>query len=102
MGIGEFVSWLAPVVDPSILLEMFLPSIVFVLFLMSVIAIISYYYLSTDISLLLPMPFKPKEILLARFILVTLSLYFLSFLLGSVLIGYGVGSGAVYFIMFTC
>ena len=39
MGIGEFVSWLAPVVDPSILLEMFLPSIVFVLFLMSVIVL---------------------------------------------------------------
>ncbi|HHU27817.1 TPA: hypothetical protein GXZ54_01510 [bacterium] len=98
MGIGEFVSWLAPVVDPSILLEMFLPSIVFVLFLMSVIAIISYYYLSTDISLLLPMPFKSKEILLARFILVTLSLYFFEFFFfGPVLIGYGVGSGAGLF-----
>lgn len=95
MATKELVNWLSPVITPSILLEMFVPSIVMMLFIFSVITIISYYYLSTDITLLLPMPLKPYEILLARFILVTVSLYFFEFLFfGPFMVGYGIGVGA--------
>lgn len=78
-----------------------LPILVFVLIAMSVFTIISVFFLSMDNSYLLPLPLKPWEILIARFITCMVLLYiitiaiFVPFVVG---IGIGYSMGFIYYL----
>ena len=73
----------------------FLPAINIIVIMISVFSVVSTFFFSTDNNQLLPMPIKPFEILMARFIITLLSTYtiVLMFVL-PLFLGYGIGTHA--------
>ncbi|MDP4180150.1 MAG: hypothetical protein Q8942_03555 [Bacillota bacterium] len=75
----------------------------FVVFFFGIFYVLNTFYFTTDIESLLPLPFKPFEIIGAKFIVVTIYEYLTELVvLLPVLIVYGVmsGSGVLYYIYF--
>lgn len=79
----------------NILLVMAVPTITILILILSAFLVISFFYLSVDNSLLLPLPLKPWQIILARLFVCFFYIYIIEFLLlAPIFIGYGMGMGA--------
>ncbi|MEH6850983.1 putative ABC transporter permease subunit, partial [Bacillus pseudomycoides] len=72
-------------------------------FLLSITTILTVFYYSDDVEMLLPLPLKPAHIITAKFITVLITQYVMtSFVLFPVFIVYGLQSGAfiTYYVYF--
>ena len=71
----------------------FLPMISLMILLFSIFGIISTFFLSSDMETLLALPFKPKEIIIAKFINSLTSVYLIEIMMFlPILIGIGLGA----------
>lgn len=71
----------------------FLPMISIMVLLFSIFGIISTFFLSSDMETLLALPFKPKEIIIAKFINSLTSVYLIEIMMFlPILIGIGLGA----------
>ena len=71
----------------------FLPMISIMILLFSIFGIISTFFLSSDMETLLALPFKPKEIIIAKFINSLTSVYLIEIMMFlPILIGIGLGA----------
>ncbi len=64
------------------------------IFFFGIYTILNIFYFSSDVEQLLPMPFKPREIIFSKFIAVYINMLMYSFILILPLIAYGVLSKA--------
>lgn len=72
-----------------------LPIMCVMVLLFSIFGIISTFYLSSDMDTLLSLPFKSKEIILAKFFNSLTSVYLIELMMMTpILLGIGIGSGA--------
>ena len=92
MGVGIGASFK----ELDLLLEgikSFIPLMSIMILLFSIFGIISTFFLSSDIETLLALPFKPKEIVIAKFINSLTSVYLIELMMFvPILIGIGVGA----------
>ena len=73
----------------------FLPIMSLMVLLFSIFGIISTFYLSSDMDTLLCLPFKPKDIILAKFFNSLTSVYLIELMMMTpILFGIGIGAGA--------
>lgn len=104
-GIGKFISkaydLLIGINQEGIILGFSLSIISTAIFFFGIFYIISTFYLSKDIEYLLPLPFKPSEILCAKFTIALFYEYISQFIfLTPILIAFGLksNSGLLYYI----
>lgn len=91
---GAIGALLSSVNSEAIVWNMMLPIATITTLVMSIFTIISVFFLSTENSLLLPLPIKPWQILLARFFTTLEMIYLIiGFLLLPICIGFGIGAG---------
>lgn len=81
--------------DPGIVIAMGLAVASIWVFLMSIMNILTVFYYSNDVEMLLPLPLKPAQIISAKFFTVLITQYVMSsFILLPIFITYGLKSGA--------
>ncbi|HFK1490274.1 TPA: ABC transporter permease [Bacillus cereus] len=81
--------------DPGMIIAMGLAIASIWVFLMSITNILTVFYYSNDIEMLLPLPLKPAQIISAKFLTVLITQYVMSsFILLPIFITYGLKSGA--------
>ncbi|MBH0349770.1 ABC transporter permease [Bacillus thuringiensis serovar muju] len=81
--------------DPGMIVAMGLAIASIWVFLMSITNILTVFYYSNDIEMLLPLPLKPAQIISAKFLTVLITQYVMSsFILLPIFITYGLKSGA--------
>ncbi|CAH2464693.1 MULTISPECIES: putative ABC transporter permease subunit [Bacillus] len=81
--------------EPGIIIAMGLAIASIWVFLMSITNILTVFYYSNDIEMLLPLPLKPSQIISAKFFTVLITQYVMSsFILWPIFITYGLKSGA--------
>ncbi|MGS2745647.1 putative ABC transporter permease subunit [Bacillus zanthoxyli] len=81
--------------DPGMIIAMGLAIASIWVFLMSITNILTVFYYSNDIEMLLPLPLKPAQIIWAKFLTVLITQYVMSsFILLPIFITYGLKSGA--------
>ena len=69
-------------------------------FLMSITNILTVFYYSNDIEMLLPLPLKPAQIISAKFLTVLITQYVMSsFILLPIFITYGFKKWRIYYIL---
>ena len=84
-------------VNPISLLSIILPFSFILIFVTSIFSVISTYFLSSDIEKLLPLPFKPWEIIIAKFLSSLMIVYIFIFaILFPIFLGLGVGGNATF------
>lgn len=97
---GLSIAQLILIEDASLipdLWKMILPVFTIAILLLSIITIISVFFLSMENKILLPLPLKSWEILLARFVTALLLIYVIEgMLFAPIIIGVGVGSNLNY------
>ncbi len=74
-------SSLEPINQQGIIISMILVLVTLLTLFFSIFSCINVYYLSSDIEYLLPLPLRPHEILLAKFIVLTIYTYIFEFAL---------------------
>lgn len=85
----------------DILLSLFLPLAGITVVIFSVFSVVSIFYLSRDSDHLLPMPIKPRDILISKFFVSMINEYYILFMfILPCLIGVGIGinAGLLYYI----
>ena len=101
-GINYLVSFSPQMgLNPISLLSLVLPISFILIFVTSIFSIVSTYFLSSDTEKLLPLPFKPWEIVIAKYLSSLVIVYIILFsVLFPILLGMGVGANAniVYYI----
>ncbi|OQR57245.1 ABC transporter permease [Bacillus sp. CDB3] len=81
--------------EPGIIIAIGLAIASIWVFLMSITNILTVFYYSNDIEMLLPLPLKPAQIISAKFLTVLITQYVMSsFILLPIFITYGLKSGA--------
>ncbi|WIG39958.1 putative ABC transporter permease subunit [Bacillus toyonensis] len=81
--------------DPGMIIAMGLAIASIWVFLISITNILTVFYYSNDIEMLLPLPLKPAQIISAKFLTVLITQYVMSsFILLPIFITYGLKSGA--------
>ncbi|MGK0534448.1 putative ABC transporter permease subunit [Bacillus sp. 'calajunan'] len=81
--------------DPGMIIAMGLAIASIWVFLMSITNILTVFYYSNDIEMLLPLPLKPAQIISAKFLTVLITQYVMSsFILLPIFITYGLKSSA--------
>ncbi|MDM5234946.1 ABC transporter permease [Bacillus cereus] len=81
--------------NPAIIIAMGLAIASIWVFLMSIMNILTVFYYSNDVEMLLPLPLKPAQIISAKFFTVLITQYVMSsFILWPIFITYGLKSGA--------
>ncbi|HFJ9284888.1 TPA: ABC transporter permease [Bacillus toyonensis] len=81
--------------DPGMIIAMGIAIASIWVFLMSITNILTVFYYSNDIEMLLPLPLKPAQIISAKFLTVLITQYVMSsFILLPIFITYGLKSGA--------
>ncbi|MGH1284111.1 putative ABC transporter permease subunit [Bacillus toyonensis] len=81
--------------EPGMIIAMGLAIASIWVFLMSITNILTVFYYSNDIEMLLPLPLKPAQIISAKFLTVLITQYVMSsFILLPIFITYGLKSGA--------
>ncbi|MGE7852313.1 putative ABC transporter permease subunit [Bacillus paramycoides] len=81
--------------NPGIVIAMGLAVASIWVFLMSIMNILTVFYYSNDVEMLLPLPLKPAQIISAKFFTVLITQYVMSsFILLPIFITYGLKSGA--------
>lgn len=105
IGLITFISkgynLLNPLQQTGIILSLGIVASGFVIFFFGIFYVISTFYFSMDIENLIPLPFKPSQIIAAKFIVVVVYEYVVELLfLGPILVVYGIKSsaGLVYYI----
>ena len=104
-GINYLVSFFPQMgLNPVSLLSLVLPISFILIFVTSIFSIVSTYFLSSDTEKLLPLPFKPWEIVIAKYLSSLVIVYIILFsVLFPILLGMGVGAkvGFVYYLYST-
>lgn len=86
--------------DPGMIIAMGLAIASIWVFLMSITNILTVFYYSNDIEMLLPLPLKPAQIISAKFLTVLITQYVMSsFILLPIFITYGLKKWRVYYIL---
>lgn len=98
-SIGKGVSIVYPMLKSigaeEMLISLSLRAVSIFLFIYSTISVLSYFYSSEDMDLLLPLPVKPYEIISAKFIVTTVNQYILGgIILIPLFLFYGISSHA--------
>ncbi|WP_242308884.1 ABC transporter permease [Bacillus cereus group sp. BfR-BA-01524] len=82
--------------EPGMIIAMGLAIASIWVFLISITNILTVFYYSNDIEMLLPLPLKPAQIISAKFLTVLITQYVMSsFILLPIFITYGLKSGAI-------
>lgn len=93
MVVKDVGATLAPLGAWSLVINILLPIASIVIVVLSVFTIISVFFLSTDNSVLLPLPLQPSQLLLARFFSSLIITYLIELvILLPLLIGLGIGA----------
>ncbi|NLK95978.1 MAG: hypothetical protein GX275_12465 [Clostridiales bacterium] len=98
--VGMYYPTLKLVNQEGMIIAMLLSSGVFITFFFGVYTILNIFYFSNDVEQLLPLPFKPNEIIFGKFITVYINMLLYSFMLIVPLTVYGVmsGGGILYYL----
>lgn len=101
--VGVTYQFLAPLGQEGVILSLTLSVVSMVIFFFGLFYVTGVFYFSQDIEYLLPLPFKPWEILGAKFLIALIYEYLteLLFLL-PVLVVFGLKSGGGVYYYFTC
>lgn len=79
----------------KIIISLVLPLAGVTTIVFSIFSVVSVFYLSKNSDYLLPMPFKPRDILLSKFIVSLMTDYYILFVfILPILLGVGIGTGA--------
>ena len=88
--------------DPGMIIAMGLAIASIWVFLMSITNILTVFYYSNDIEVLLPLPLKPAQIISAKFLTVLITQYVMSsFILLPIFITYGLKVAHLLHITYT-
>lgn len=95
VAMKEITSTLLPLGIADGLFYMILPLATVALLIISIFTVISVLFLSTDNAVLLSMPLKPREIIVARFLNIILYTYLIvGMFIIPAFVGYGIATGA--------
>ena len=97
----ELGKMIAPFDMLEILLKLFIPISVIILIIFSVFSLISTFFLSNDIEILLGMPIKSSDIIVAKFLNSLMTVYLIELMMFTpIVIGIGIGldSNVLFFI----
>lgn len=99
----NIINALIPINQEEMFLGIFFLAIATMVIFQSIFSIANVFYFSKDIEYILPMPIKPWEILLAKFNVILITEYVMTFLLGIVpIIIYGIlTSSSILFYIFS-
>lgn len=91
--IRDIAKALAPLGAAHLVIYTILPIATVVILVLSIFTIISVFFLSTDNQILLPLPLKPSQLLLARFFSTLVITYLIEIvILLPLLVGFGIGA----------
>ena len=97
IGTGSYIGYgiLKKIGQEGLLISTSFVTVSFMMFIFGIFTSLTYFYFTSDLDTILPLPVKPYEIVLSKFIVVAVMQYVIEgVVIAPILIGFGVASSA--------